>query len=135
MDRDQIIRHLRAWVDGFDPANGSALPLEHPAQRADTLRVLFAVIAHLTADVTLGHPSASARASPTARNAGRPWSDGDDAALANAYDAGATIGAMATGLERTRGAITARLVKLGKIEPPPGFRARGPIDAHLESPG
>lgn len=134
MDKDQIIRHLRAWVDGFDPANGSALPLDHPAQRADTLRVLFAAIAHLTADVPLGLTSGSMRGNPTARNAGRPWSDDDDAALASAYDTGATIGALAMGLERTPGAITARLVKLGKIEPPPGFRMRESIDARSESP-
>jgi len=32
---------------------------------------------------------------------------------------------LASTLERTRGAISARLVKLGKIDPPPGLRLRG----------
>ena len=41
------------------------------------------------------------------------------------FDAGSTIGALAVQMERTRGAITARLVKLGKIEAPPGLRLRG----------
>ncbi len=48
--------------------------------------------------------------------AGRSWTLEADAALELAFDAGESIPALADRFERTRGAITARLVKLGRIE-------------------
>jgi hypothetical protein len=44
MDREQVIRQLRGWVDGVDPATGETLPADHPAQRADVLRVLYGAL-------------------------------------------------------------------------------------------
>jgi hypothetical protein len=128
MDRDAVIHHLRAWADGIDPASGSTLPADHPAQRPDTLRVLFAALAILHGADRAGPHEAATRAAaarPGARNAGRPWSPEEDEALANAFDSGTAIGSLAAQLERTGGAITARLVKLGKMEPPAGLRLRG----------
>lgn len=124
MDREAVIAHLRAWADGVDPRTGEALAADHPAQRPDTLRVVFAALAFLDGErgTTLAQPRALGLA---ARNAGRPWSAHDDQALIEAFDAGASVGALAVQMERTRGAITARLVKLGKIEAPPGLRLRG----------
>ena len=127
MDRDTVIRHLRAWAEGVDPFSGNALAPDHPGQRPDTLRVVFAALALFESD----QPSPPVRSrvqqalSHAARNAGQAWSDADDQSLAAAFDAGTTIAALALQMERTRGAITARLVKLGKIEPPPGMRLRG----------
>lgn len=124
MDREAVIAHLRAWADGVDPSTGATLPPDHPGQQPATLRVVFAALGLLAAE----HAPARNREPPlalAARNAGRPWSATDDAALAAAFDAGSTIGALAVQMERTRGAITARLVKLGKIEAPPGLRLRG----------
>lgn len=126
MDREAVIAHLRAWADGVDPSTGATLPPDHPGQQPATLRVVFAALGMLAAD----HPTSVARnreppLALAARNAGRPWSGADDATLAAAFDAGSTIGALAVQMERTRGAITARLVRLGKIEAPPGFRLRG----------
>ena len=125
MDRETVLRHLRAWADGVDASTGNTLPADHPGQRPETLRVIFAVVALL--EGMTDTPASSPRRTPAGgpRNAGRPWSSEDDDALASGFDAGETIGAMATRLERTRGAISARLVKLGKIEPPPGLRLRG----------
>jgi len=127
MDRDSVIAHLRAWADGIDPHTGEALAADHPGQRPDTLRVIFAALALVEGERNgAARPAAAPRAlGLAARNAGRPWSATDDEALAMAFDAGATIGALAVQMERTRGGITARLVKLGKIEAPPGLRLRG----------
>ena len=66
---------------------------------------------------------------PFPRNAGRPWSADDDRALADAFEAGASVGAIAKTFERTRGSITARLVKLGKMAPDPSMRLLGPVTA------
>jgi hypothetical protein len=131
MDRDSVIRHLRAWADGIDPASGEALASDHPGQRPDVLRVVFAAL--LLLEPERASTPLRGREAPSlslaARNAGRPWSAADDQALAAGFDMGTTIGALAVQMERTRGAITARLVKLGKIEPPAGFRLRGEAPA------
>jgi hypothetical protein len=126
MDRDAVIAHLRAWADGVDPATGAVLPSDHPGQQPATLRVIFAALGLLAGEQPFA-PSRGrdARLALAARNAGRPWSAIDDVTLATAFDSGTTIGALAVQMERTRGAITARLVKLGKIEAPPGLRLRG----------
>ena len=124
MDKEAVIAHLRAWADGVDPSTGAVLPPDHPGQQPGTLRVVFAALGLLSAE----QAPPRGREAPlafAARNAGRPWSAVDDATLVSAFDAGSTIGALAVQMERTRGAITARLVKLGKIEAPPGLRLRG----------
>jgi hypothetical protein len=121
MDRESVVRHWRAWAEGIDPATGAALRSDHPAQQPETLRVVYATLALLCA----APAESAAAARPWPPNAGRPWSEEDDEALAQAFDQGATVGALATQLGRTRGSINARLVKLGKIEAPPGLRLRG----------
>ncbi|HVF64357.1 MAG TPA: hypothetical protein VNE58_10215 [Casimicrobiaceae bacterium] len=124
MDRDSVVRHLRAWADGIDVETGAALPADHPAQQPVTLRVVFGALALLESPVLQrGSLSDGNRNFP--RNAGRAWSAEDDASLVDGHDHGKTIGALANQLERTRGSITARLVKLGRIEAPPGLRLRG----------
>jgi len=136
MDRNAIVHHLRAWADGIDPDTGAMLPPDHPGQRADALRVIFATLALLEGQPTAYPPLPTERAgaaSSSPRNAGRSWSATDDDALVQAFDAGSTISSIAEGLGRTRGAITARLVKLGKIEAPPGLRLRGDPGPHTGS--
>src|SRR5687767_6556996 len=128
MDRESVIRHLRAWVDGVDVTTGAVLGADHPGQQPEILRVAFAALALLQQTPAGAHaPGRSTAASaPTApRNAGRQWSSEDDDALVQGFDAGEPIGRLAAHLARTRGAINARLVKLGKIEMPPGLRLRG----------
>lgn len=140
MDRESVLQHLRAWADGVDPSTGAVLPPDHPGQRPDTLRVVFAALALLSSPPQQGIAPArdTSRSSPGGpRNAGRPWSPDDDASLASGFDGGETIGALAARLERTRGAINARLVKLGRIDPPPGLRLRGELasDAYVRASG
>jgi hypothetical protein len=114
MEREDLIRTLSAWRDGVDPATGAALASDHPAQRTDFLRVVCAAI------------DAVGAFGPSGRsNAGRPWSPSEDGLLTQAHAAGMTIAELARAHERTPGAITARLVKLGLIEMPRGLRLRG----------
>ena len=56
-------------------------------------------------------------AAGTPENAGKPWNDEEDMLLANAFEAGKRIPELAREHRRTRAAIQARLVRLGKIEP------------------
>ncbi len=134
MVRSSVIHQLRAWADGVDPLTGESLPSEHPAQRADTIRTLYAAVALLETDGARTAPIARAEIAGRAqqpRNAGRPWSQDDDLALVTAFDAGAAVASLAAAMERTRGAIKARLVRLGKIEAPELMRLRGSASANI----
>jgi hypothetical protein len=130
MDREAVIRQLRAWAEGIDPVSGEALPADHPVQRTDLVRTLYGALALLEA----GGRSVQAPARSSAmtrgegpRNAGMPWSPEDDRALGESFDRGEAVASLAKTLERTRGAVTARLVRLGKIEPPASLRLRGAV--------
>ena len=127
MDRETVLHHLRAWADGVDPSTGSTLPPDHPGQRPDTLRVVFAALALLAAPA----PAVASRATRIARrpaDRATPAVPGRPTTMRRSR-AGSTPARRSARwprrLERTRGAINARLVRLGKIEPPPGLRLRG----------
>ena len=50
------------------------------------------------------------------RNAGRPWTADEDAALAIGHAAGDTVPQLMAAFERSRGSIQARLVRLGLVD-------------------
>ncbi|MFO1308160.1 MAG: hypothetical protein U1F64_06905 [Burkholderiales bacterium] len=126
MEREDLMRHLAGWRDGVDPATGATLPPDHPAQRTDFLRVVCAAIDALALHAPPdGAARRTAPAGPGPAKAGRPWTAAEDALLAQAHAAGMRATELARAHERTPGAITARLVKLGLIEMPAGLRLRG----------
>ena len=115
MERPAAVQILQALAQGVDPHTGECLPASGPYQHPDTVRALFhALEALTTAPATRLRPGPQAAPS----NAGKPWSEAEDAALAAAFDAGQTVAAIAERHGRTRAAIQARLVRLGKIEAP-----------------
>jgi hypothetical protein len=60
-------------------------------------------------------------------NSGTPWSEAEDRKLVAAFDLGSTELQIAAAHQRTPGAIHARLIKLGKLEPdwkPPAKNAQ-----------
>jgi len=114
MERDNAVKILQTLADGVDPATGEPFPASSPYQRADIVRALYIAVQ------ALGNPG-RAKASvpqdkPGLENAGRPWSQEEDARLGRAFDAGKTIEVLAEEHKRSRFAIEARLVKLGRIE-------------------
>ena len=56
------------------------------------------------------------RNSSPPENAGKPWSAEDDDTLARMFDSGAAREDICDYFKRTSGAITSRLVRLGKIK-------------------
>jgi hypothetical protein len=113
MERDEVLQRLRAWTTVVDPASGEALPLAHALRHGEVQATLAAALVLL-----------EARGAARPRNAGRAWSADDDAKLAELFDHGTGVARLAEELGRTRGSITARLVKLGKLEPAPGMGLR-----------
>jgi hypothetical protein len=114
MERDNAAKILQTLADGIDPATGEPFPASSPYQRADVVRALYIAVQ------ALGNPSRAKGSAPQDKpgleNAGRPWSQEEDARLGRAFDAGKSIEILAEEHKRSRFAIEARLVKLGRIE-------------------
>jgi hypothetical protein len=115
MNRDEIIKVVESLANGLDPSTGARIP--HDAfHDADTVRALFAAGALLKGDNVATSPGRRP-ASTTLAAAGERWSEEEDARLCREFDASMTIGQIALQHGRTSGAITSRLVKLGRIDP------------------
>lgn len=101
MDRQQVIAVVESLANGTDP-NAFHSP--------DTIRALFAASAFLKED---------ARRKPATKltSAGAPWSAEEDERLCREYDAKMTTSQIALQHGRSSGAISSRLVKLGRIDP------------------
>ena len=104
---------LRALADGFDPRSGEAFA--EPGAWADpnVIRALFAAIA------ALENPAAEAsrprRVLP--EGAGKPWTPEEDRQLATEFETEKDPNVLSELHSRTRGAINARLMRLGLISP------------------
>ena len=125
MEKQTAMHIVSTLAQGIDPHTGESFPADSPYQHPDTVRALFQAVQAM-ADATSGRPRP---ASGIPENAGKPWSDDEDQALAAAFDAGKPIPELAQDHRRTRAAIQARLVRLGRIEPPadmPRYRIEVP---------
>ena len=120
MENATALNIIQQLANGIDPHSGEVFRADSPYQHPDTVRALFTAVRALEAQSALRQRAAGAENAP--QNAGKPWSSGEDEALASAFDAGKQIPELATQHQRSRFAIEARLAKLGKIEPPANLR-------------
>ena len=124
---DQQIQILQRLAEGIDPVTGEVFPADSPYQRPEIIRALYAAA---RAPAAGGNPPRQPnRSSPQAPRAGKPWTKEEEKRLLARFDAGEDAAEIARHLERTKVAITARLVKLGRMEPPPDLVLRGPVAA------
>lgn len=117
MEKQTALHIVQALAQGIDPHSGEAFPADSPYQHPDTVRALFQAVQALTEPSAARPRPATPHGAPT--NAGKPWTADEDNVLAERFDAGRTLAELANEHGRTRAAIQARLVKLGKIEPTP----------------
>ena len=119
MDREQTLRILNALANGVHPATGEKFAADGPYQHPDTVRALFAAMRAVEGN------AAAAAATPAPTNerpampqtgAGSRWSPEEDQRLASAFDSGRTMDEIARSHNRSRAAIEARLVRLGKMD-------------------
>lgn len=110
MDLGQAKEILKTLADGIHPITGEILPEEDSCNQPEVIRALHAVLQ------TLPDPKPIAAAKQGAKNAGKPWTSEDDAALCRMFDEGSSVREMSQYFGRSRGGIAARLVRLGKIE-------------------
>ena len=107
----QIIDVLAA---GVNPATGEVLPEDNPLNSPHVIRALF--IASKALERLAGKPARPSAAAPG--KAGKPWSEDEDKRLLVGFDAGTPVAALAHAHERSSGAITSRLERLGRLQLP-----------------
>src|SRR5688500_10275639 len=115
MDRSEAITVLESLANGIDPGTGALIP--HDAfHTANTVRALFTAVS-LLKDERPGPRRRAVAGTTTLTSAGMPWNEEEDAQLSREFDAGLTTSQIALQHGRSSGAITSRLVKLGRIDP------------------
>jgi len=112
MQLDVALPIVRALADGVNPVTGEAYPETSPYAEPRTLRALYSAVDLMSREV-----EREKRRERLPANFGKPWTQGEDRALAAEFDAGATIPDMARKHMRTQSSIRLRLEKLGKIQP------------------
>ena len=107
---------LEALGRGVDPETGEVFAEDSPLNSAHVVRALF-----------MGAKALSAAPEPTEHKQKRilpegqeaawlRWTEEEDDRLLSAFDGGATVEQLAAAHKRKAGGITARLVKLGRLE-------------------
>lgn len=115
----QLAREIiNVLAQGIHPVTGEAMPADSPYNEPPVIRALFAVARALD-----GCDGARPRRELPV-NAGKSWTPDEDDRLAADFDAGHELKRLALDLGRSRLAVEARLVKLGKIEARPGLPIR-----------
>jgi hypothetical protein len=104
----QIIEVL---ANGIDPATGEVMPDDSPLCSPHVIRALF-----LAAKALEQVGSKSAHSAATPGNAGKSWCKDEDERLVVAFDAGTPVAALARAHDRSAGAITSRLIRLGRLQ-------------------
>ena len=115
MDREQTLKILHALANGVHPATGEVFAADSPYQHPDTVRALFEAVRAIDG----GDAAAPAQPRKTAdmpANTFVRWTPEEEARLAAAFDAGKNSAELAKLHDRSRAAIEARLLKLGKID-------------------
>jgi hypothetical protein len=109
MDMGRALEILGALADGLDPSTGEPAARDSILQHPDTIRALHLVL-------TVLEPG---EGKPAVRKANsyNPWSSEEDAKLCKEFLGNMDFAEIANIHGRSRGAITSRLARLGKLPP------------------
>jgi hypothetical protein len=110
MDPAEAKQILEALANGVDPSTGEVFSEQSPFNHPPVIRALFCAVRELE---KLGKP---ARSTELPSNAGKPWSADEDARLVQAFDEGMPIKELAQQHARSKGSITSRLIRLGRLQ-------------------
>ena len=112
MERQQALRILNSLANGVHPATGEVFAADSPYQHPDTVRALFAAVRSLDrAEDDRKRKDSEMPSSTFIR-----WTPEEEDRLAAGFDTGKTSAELAKLHNRSRAAIEARLLKLGKID-------------------
>jgi hypothetical protein len=117
MERERTLKILNALANGVHPATGEVFAADSPYQQADTVRALFEAVRLIEASpATRDAQNTERRAGETPANPFMRWTSEEEERLAAGFDAGKTSAELARLHNRSRAAIEARLLKMGKID-------------------
>jgi hypothetical protein len=111
MDIDQAIEIEKKLADGVDPTTGERFPSDSTYQNADTVRAL-----HLALEGLDRLKRVKERVQSGPPKAGRPWTKDEETRMLQQFDGKVDVKLIAQELNRTTGAIWARLEKVGRIQ-------------------
>jgi len=115
MEKEQTLRILNALANGVHPATGEKFAADGPYQHPDTVRALFEAMRAVEGGAATAPAPERKPASPQSGSGSR-WSGEEEQRLAAAFDAGEPVDALARAHNRSRAAIEARLVRMGKMD-------------------
>jgi len=107
MELERAIEIVKKLADGIDPFSGKRFPSSSPYQQADTIRALHLALEGL---------KKLKRSTSQKTGPGRPWSEDEEQELLRQFDNKIDVEQIAKDHDRTKGAIWARLEKLGRIQ-------------------
>lgn len=114
MQREHALRILNALANGIHPATGEKFGADSPYQHPDTVRALFEAMRAIESQQP---PQPVQQQRPAAdKVSGTRWTPEEEQRLAASYDSGRTVDECARAHNRSRAAIEARLVRLGKMD-------------------
>ena len=116
MEREHALKILNALANGVHPATGEVFAADSPYQHPETVRALFEAVR--TMESTSAKPAAAheRKSGEVPANTFVRWSLEEELRLAAGFDAGKTSAELAKLHNRSRAAIEARLLKMGKID-------------------
>ncbi len=117
MEKETTLKILNALANGVHPATGEKFGADSPYQHPDTVRALFdAMRAVESAQVPATAAAPPQKSALPQSGYGARWSAEEEQRLAGAFDAGRSVDELARAHNRSRAAIEARLVRLGKMD-------------------
>ena len=136
MEKEYTLRILNALANGIHPATGEKFGADSPYQHPDTVRALFEAMRAVESGAHTPAPAPERKPAFPQSGSGSRWSSEEEQRLASGFDAGRSVDELASSHGRSRAAIEARLVRLGKMDAsavttplrfppkPPGGQAR-----------
>jgi hypothetical protein len=104
-----------ALANGIDPESGEMFDESSTLNNPHVIRALYLAARALE---SMPEPKIKRAPEPGFENAGVAWTKEEDERLARKFDEGAKVSSLASIHRRTSGAITSRLVKLGRMSLP-----------------
>ena len=104
MDINRAREIVAILAEGIDPTTGEVLSDDNVCNKPEVLRALYTVLKH------------TEYYRRQAENAGKPWTEEEDALLAELYKSGSTVKELKERFKRTSGSIRSRLERLGLIQ-------------------
>ena len=116
MEREQALKIVNALANGVHPMTGEVFAADSPYQHPDIVRALFEAVRTMDTRPRSATAAQERKPSEMPANTFVRWTPDEEQRLAAEFDAGKSSAELATLHNRSRAAIEARLLKLGKID-------------------